>query len=378
MTCEAHEQSNPPPLDFVIDVSMLRVFAMKKQHHKAPIVLDPSHPANRPTGNAAVEKYKAGILERAAQQQQQRSDRPAFPNIAAADQLYKPGKDGPMTIAQIAQAQNTMSSGGSSNPEERRERGLSPQTVAGLQALQSAMQEQRTNMNPDTPNNLPTPAMAAPNAQPAPPPPAPAPTPVAPPAAPAEPATPTSDPTASDKKARVSDALSELDDLEFERVLRGMQKDVINNEREREAVRSRVKPIDIIKGISTGEFTQDVPIIPNTLLVKYRTITPMENQAVRLILFRMFDEDKRREALGAELFGLMQTVCSVSMINGASFGQHLKGEGYNLEFDESGFTAKFKRFLLMPMPMIHALGTHGFWFEQRVREAFTTDHLKNG
>lgn len=358
---------------------MLPVFAMKKPQRPPPVVLDPTHPASRQSSNPAVEKYKASIIERAAAQRA--ADRPLIPDIAAADQLYKAGKDGPMTIAQIAQAQKTMSG---QSDEQRQERGLSPQTVAGLQALQAAMQEQRKNMSSDeSMSNLPTPALApvaAPAPAPTPPPVAAAPTPVTPPApvtSVVEPSS-SSDPNAAEKKARVSDALSDLDDLEFERVLRGMHKDLINNEKEREAIRARVKPIDIIKGISTGEFTQDVPIIPNTFVIKYRTITPMENQAIRLILFRMFDEDKRREALGAELYGLMQTVCSVSMINGASFGQHLKGEGYGLEFDESGFTAKFRRFLLMPMPMIHALGTHGFWFEQRVREAFTTDSLKNG
>jgi len=351
---------------------------MKKPPPRPPIVLDPTHPAGRQSENPTVAKYKATVAERAAAQ---RAERPGVPDLATADQLYKPGKDGPMTIAQIGQAHKTMTG---TPPEERQERGLSPQTIAGLQALQSAMQEQRKQMNDENPmQDLPTPAQA-PMASP---PPVAAPPPMAaPPAQAAQPSpspapvssSPVADAMSSEKKARVSDALSELDDLEFERVLRGMQKDVINNEREREAVRTRVKPIDLIKGISTGEFTQEVPIIPNTLVVRYRTITPLENQSIRLVLFKMFDEDKRRENLGAELFGLMQTVCSVMMINGTSFGQHLKGEGYNLEFDEAGFVAKFKRFLLMPMPMIHALGTHGFWFEQRVREAFTTDHLKNG
>lgn len=345
---------------------------MKKPPQKPPIVLDPTHPAARQSENPVVAKYKASVAERAAAL---RAERPGIPDLATADQLYKPGKDAPMTIAQIGQAHKTMTG---APPEERQERGLSPQTIAGLHALQSAMQEQRKQMSDETPSqSLPTPAQAV-NAAPPPSIAAPAaPAPQQPPA-PAQPSTPVADTMASEKKARVSDALSELDDLEFERVLRGMQKDIINNDKEREAVRSRVKPIDIIKGISTGEFTQEVPIIPNALVVRYRTITPLENQSVRLVLFKMFDEDKRRENLGAELFGLMQTVCSVQMINGTSFGQHLKGEGYNLEFDEAGFVAKFKRFLLMPMPMIHALGTHGFWFEQRVREAFTTDHLKNG
>ena len=323
--------------------------------------MDNRLPQTKPGANQQVQSYKDGIAARAAAQREQR---PAVPNLAQANELYKPGKDGPMTLAQIGEAQRRMESG--ETPKESGDRALSPQTIAGLQALHGAMQAQRKE-TPVSEPQLPT--MPMPQVAPAP---AASPEPVSAPA-------PAADNKAEDeKKARLRDTLSEMDDLEFDRVLRSVQQDAINNERERKAVKERVKPLDIIAGISTGTFTQDVPIIPDTLVVKFRTITAMENQAIRLMLFRMIDEDKRKENISAELYGLMQTVCAVANINNQALPPHIKGEGYKSTFDEEGFLLKFNQFIRFPLVLLHAIGTHGYWFEQRVREAFTADHLKNG
>lgn len=325
-------------------------------NRRPPIVLDPKHPAAPRPVNPQVAAYKKGVEERAAAQ---RAAKPPVPNLAQANELYRPGKDRPMTMASIGDAQKAMERG-EKPPEER---GLSQDTIRGLEALHGAMQAQRSQSqmsDPQTP--LPTPPMpeAAPAAAPAAP-------------KPDEPAKPD-----DAKKAKLRDTLAEMDDLEFDRVLRSVQQDAINNEKEREAVKKRVKPIDLLAGISSGVFVQDVPIIPETLIVRYRTITALENQSIRLMLFKMIDEDKRRENIAAELYGLMQTVCAVHMINNKALPPHLKGEGYNAEFDEDGFNLKFKQFVRYPLVMLHAIGTHGYWFEQRVREAFTTDLVKNG
>jgi hypothetical protein len=333
---------------------MLAVIQMVSK--KPPVVLDPKHPAAARPENPQVAAYKKGVAERAAAQ---RELRPPVPNLAQANELYKPGKDAPMTMATIGKAQKAMEGGAA--PSEPR--GLSQQTIEGLQALHGAMAAQRSQQTmSETQADLPAPPM--PEAPPAAP----------PPTKPAE----TTKPVDDGKKAKLRDTLAEMDDLEFDRVLRSVQHDAINNEKERESVKKRVKPIDLLAGISSGVFVQDVPIIPETLVVRYRTITAMENQSIRLMLFKMIDEDKRRENIAAELYGLMQTVCAVHMINNKALPPHIKGEGYQAEFDEAGFLLKFNQFIRYPLVMLHAIGTHGYWFEQRVRDAFTTDLVKNG
>jgi hypothetical protein len=305
-----------------------------------------------------VGDYKKGVAERAAAQ---RAARPPMPNLAQANELYKPGKDAPTTIAAIGQAAQSMERGGEAQGQPG---ALRPETVAGLQALHDAMEKKR-NEKPMTDQN-PGPPMP------------PSPTPAAPAAASPTPTTkPVTTPDAERNK-KLGDTLNELDDLEFDRVLRSIQTDAINNEKEREAVKKRVTPIDVIRGIGEGVFRQEVPVIPGTLTVWYRSITALENQTIRLLLFKQIDEDKRRENLAAEIYGLMQTVCSVERINGAALPSHMRGEGYQAQFDEDAFLMKFNQFVRYPVVLLHALGTHGYWFEQRVREAFTVDQVKNG
>lgn len=321
---------------------------------KKPIITDPSHPGAPRT--SAAQHYKEGVASRAAAQ---RAQKPPVPDLTSADSLYKAGRDKPMTLAQIGAAQTAASDTPSGKQVFR------PETLAGLAAIHNVAQEQRSHMS--DPQQYPAPPMP------------PSPTPVA-----AAVVKPEVKPEAKigeaviDKNERMKETLAEMDSLEFDRILRSVQHDAINNEKERAAVKERVKPIDLIAGISTGVFIQDVPIIPGSLTVRYRTITSLENQAIRLLLFKMVDENKLRENISAELYGLMQTCCSVISINSVATPEHLKGVGYQSEFDEDGFQLKFAQFIRYPLVMLHAIGTHGYWFEQRVRDAFTTDSVKNG
>ncbi len=323
---------------------------------KKPIVLDQRHPGSNSASSAQA--YKEGVAARAAAQ---RANKPPVPDLVAAESLYKAGTDRPMTLAAIGQAQEVAQGNADGTKSIFR-----PETLAGMQALHTAMAEQRSKMPEPTQQEYPAPPM--------PPSPAAAPRPAA-----AQPTVADKSAESDDAKAdRARDTLADIDNLELDRILRSVQQDAINNEKERAAVKTRVKPIDILAGISSGTFIQDVPIIPGSLIVRYRTITSLENQSIRLLLFKMVDEDKRRENISAELYGLMQTCCSVYSINSTLTPGHIKGEGYKSEFDEEGFLLKFAQFIRYPLVMLHAIGTHGYWFEQRVREAFTTDTIKNG
>ena len=297
-----------------------------------------------------LSKYKAGVAERAARQ---RDAKPKTPNLAVANEQYKPGKDVPMTLAQMGEAQRAVEP---SSPTP----GLSPATVAGLKAmadLARASQPKDATMPPAVAAQPAAPPSGAVATKPA----------------------PTPDLTPEDlKRKQVNDKLSELDDLDFDRVMRGIQNDVINNDTEREAVKSRVKPIDLVEGLQSGEFTQDVAI-NSGLTVRFRTVSPMENQAIRLLLFQWVDKDPRKDAISAELYGLMLSVASIIRINTNELPRHIKGAtAYDFEFDEDTFTKKYHLISTYPMPLIHAIGVHGAWFDQRVRALFTSENLKNG
>ncbi len=288
-------------------------------------------PGVKPGQDSVLKTYKNSIATRAAKQREARTK---VPDLSVAQEQYKPGKDAPMTIAQMGEAQRNL---------EAPVPGLSPATVAGLKALAEQTKAQKTETRME--------AQEAP-----------------------KPESKPSDKTPDDLKRKEVDArLRELDDLEFDRVVRSIANDIINNDKEREAVKLRVKEIDLAEGLASGEFFQDVPIATG-FTVRFRTVSPMENQSIRLLLFAWVDKDARMENISGELYSLMLAVASVVRINTKEYPSHV----VNNAFDEEVFKSKFDQMCRFAMPMIHAIGTHGAWFDQRVRALFTSENLKNG
>ena len=305
-----------------------------------------------PKNDPALADYRKGIAARAAAQ---RGALPKMPDLKAADAAYKPGKDPPMSIGAIGEANARVEAATSRQPGQAP--GLKPETLAGLQALHKAMNPEGAPAPPQQPkveekrmSNEPTPA----------------------------PKVETPKTTAEEREKEMRSRLDDLDDLEFDRVMRSVQHDAINNEVARKAIRERVAPFDLVSVLAEGEFRQEVPIIPGQLTVYYRSISAIENQAMRLMLAKQIDLDKRKENIAPEIFGLMQTVATVYRINGTELPPHMKGTGHNKEFDEDAFNLKLNMFIRYPTVLLHALGTHGYWFEQRTREAFSHEALKTG
>lgn len=326
---------------------------------KPPIVLVPgADPKTDPNLKPQAKKYGAGIGER---MNAVRAERPKMGNLAQANEAFKPGRDGPMTIGQITQAQRNAEAGPGG--------GLSQQTIAGMKAVAEASQKAQAQKAAANPPPKEKPKMEEPKPAAAPPP---------------------QSPPTEKEKAKIAESLDTIDDFEIERLMRGIQNDVINNTKERDHVNDpenkRLSEIDFEKGLAEGEFEQIVDVIKREgatpLKVHYRTTTPMENQAVRLWIFKRVTEDPRLDRVSGEMYGLALIVLATTQIGRTKFPDHLnRGEGigtYSANFDEEAFAKKFDQFMRMPLPVIHAVGTHAQWFDLRVRRMFTSDYAKNG
>lgn len=281
---------------------------------------------------SSVTKYAAGVQERAKAAGRAVRQGLAIPNLAQADSLFDPKKDRPMTMTQMAEGQEVMRQvrDGERQPQ------LKPETVAGLAAMSQAAKEKlRMEDKVETKDEKPK----------------------APPTAPA-----------------VREALDAMDDLDLDAFMQRVRSDIINNEKERLQVESRLTPMAIEDGLATGEYTQVVPIIPEKFTVTFRSVSHSEISNIRKILFKLQAEDPRIAAVAGEQLGLMTTVASIARINGESYPTHADGKG----FDEELFMSKVDKISRYPSPMIHSLSVHSFWFDQRVRKLFTSDALKNG
>jgi hypothetical protein len=306
----------------------------------------------------AVKDYAAQAAERAAAA---RAARPKIGNLAQANEQYKPGKDRPMTIAQVTQAQRAAE-------ESSQGVGLKPETVTMMKAVAEAtakkMAERGTPPAPPMPSaTVPPPIKKEPVMS----------------EAKAEQKPPVDEEA---KKTAVKRELDKLDDFDIEKLMRSMQEDVINNSRERDHVNDpkngRITEIDFMKGLAENSFEQWVEVVPGRLNVLYRTLTPLENQSIRLWIFKQAQTNELMDRLAPEIYGLAQVVAAVRQINTQAQPEHVKGFGHTAEFDDDAFAAKYAHFRNFPNPLIHAIGVHANWFDLRVRDMFTTDALKNG
>lgn len=331
----------------------------EKKPPKGPVFLGIT-----PTGGdpGSLEQAKKAVAERV---EARNAGRAPGPDILAAQGMFDPKRDGAMTMSQMGQAQKAFEE----TPERERPTQISPETAQALQAVRAQADQERA---------------AQPLFAPQPP------TPPAPSAAPMPqaPVPPTTQPVAAAPKTPRS-AAEGPDDLEFDRLLSlGMtnQQDAINNDAERRAVEERLKdrPINILDAILDGELTQLVPIIPGKLEVVYRVVTPEEDHAIRLHIFEVTSKQGRLESIASELYTLLVLTASVERINGSEMPPHVKRDtvSYALTVDIDVLVRKSQYFLSRPMPLVHTLSTHGFWFEQRARKAFATaqkeDVLGNG
>jgi hypothetical protein len=295
----------------------------------------------------AVKSYVGGIQARTAARQEARRQNPVLPNLAQAAMTYR-ASGGPQTLEQMAESQRADE--GAGEPSERAS--LSPQTVEGLRALRAAQEAAQAGKAPPEAPTPPQQQAAPPSAPPAPP-----------------------------GAGRDPEPDLDPEDAAFANALREAREDVIQNERERDAVAKRVQEIDLAEGLLSGEFTQLVPVVPDKLNVRFRCLTPGENNELRLFLLDEIEKDPRKAQLGQDLLAFYQTVATIVSLNKTQYAKHMVAEhpSGRLKFSREIFEQKVQTFMNFPMPLTAALNTHSAWFEMRVRELFaTTDRLKNG
>lgn len=301
------------------------------------------------TPDGVVSTYRDNIKARAAKM---RKERPKVGDLSEADALYKPGQDQPMTIGQVTEAADHMRSGGG-EPKPA----LSNETIAGLRQLHEASAKIREQQKMEEPK----------------------------PNMPAKPAVDREDeeqtPTDA-KKSMAADALAGLDDLEFERLMSGIQHDVINNSEQRAAIDKLVTPFDLGKCLASNNWEQRVPVIPEKLEVTFRLVSPYENQMMRLMLFGWVERDPRLDGVAGDIYSLMMVVASIVQIGTNRLPNHLVKpdgpEGPPAKFNEAIFASKYEMISRYPAPFIHMLGVHSAWTDQRAREAMRVTNLKSG
>lgn len=147
---------------------------------------------------------------------------------------------------------------------------------------------------------------------------------------------------------------------------------ILNNKKRRKEIESRCEPMKLEDLIMRDEVQQEVPIIPDKFVAKFRSMTPYENLFVKRI---MADEKITSDQYLLERYGLCQLACSLMSINGSALPSHLDENG--LPTDDL-FNKKMKMIMKKSAYIIADLGINFYWFDLRVRRLLNPDDLKNG
>lgn len=148
--------------------------------------------------------------------------------------------------------------------------------------------------------------------------------------------------------------------------------DVLNNEKRKKWIESRLKKMQVEDLIMYGEVHQDVDVLPGKLRITYRTTSGEEDLAVKKL---MYSTESGSTRYIVDKFSLMNLTAGLYAVNDQVYPTHLTADG---DFDEDMFNIKYKKVLRMPMQLLADLVCNYIWFDNRVRNLLVPEELGNG
>ena len=166
----------------------------------------------------------------------------------------------------------------------------------------------------------------------------------------------------------------DVDELDIDKMHQRAMKDMLNNEKQREAIEKKLPPIDLSDLIQHNRVQQVVPIVPG-FKVTFQSITGEEDLALKRLIMEESSSVEVSDRYLLDKYSIMSLVVGVAAVNGKPLGTHEDAQGH---MNDELFWKKFKRLCRLPTHMIASMGVNQFWFEQRVRKLFVAETVGNG
>ncbi len=169
--------------------------------------------------------------------------------------------------------------------------------------------------------------------------------------------------------------ISGMDEFDLGRIRSALFKDLLNNEEEKKAIESRLKPLNLTDLIVTRRVTQVVPIVPGVFEPEFQSYAGGEDLEIRRMIFEENQSFGRSEEYLVQKYTLMGLTIAVRAINKKPLPNYLDAAG---EFDEAAFQKKLRFISQLDFHMLSSLQANWFWFDLRVRSLFKASSLGNG
>jgi hypothetical protein len=243
---------------------------------------------------------------------------------------------------------------------------LSPQTLEGLQAVNQAQAKAMAERQNQAPSGMPKTEKEAEE--------------LAKEGAASQSARVAVDEMSEEERKEVEAAVTAMDSFDYDGFRQRMERDVLNNPKQRELIRGRCKPLDIDELIMKNRVSQDVPIVPpkdgrRGFVVRYTSMTGEEDLALKQLIMQESKSVEVTDRYLLDKFAFMAIACGLTAINGNPAPSHLNDKG---DFDEKKFWIKFNWVLKRPIHMLASIGVNHTWFEMDVRKLFVAEKLGNG
>jgi hypothetical protein len=175
------------------------------------------------------------------------------------------------------------------------------------------------------------------------------------------------DPISEDK----SSYLSDLDEFEWEKLRKETDKSDFNRPELKIAIEKRCRKISVEEMVMSGFTTQDVPIIPGKLEVRFQTIRTEDDLKIKQSLFS--EEGSDRYIM--DKYGVMNLALGLVSINKYPLPDHKDSNG---DYDEELFKRKLSAVMRYALPLIGIMSVNFYWFDTRVRKSIHDEALGNG
>lgn len=177
------------------------------------------------------------------------------------------------------------------------------------------------------------------------------------------------------KKKLLSDAVNRMDAFEFNQWRQLMMQQVLHSEEEREAIESRLKPLDLGELLANNVIRQRIPIIPG----KYEITLQSYDGQVELALKRLVMQESRSVDVGEQYLldkhSFMSLTVGLHKINDKVYPDIVDENGV---FSDDLFLKKFNMVMRLPIHMLASIGVNLMWFEMRVRRLYSATAVGNG
>lgn len=162
-------------------------------------------------------------------------------------------------------------------------------------------------------------------------------------------------------------------DIPAARVAEEEEDSLTDNERLRKAVEDRISSkIDIGHYLMNGEATQVVPIIPKKLVVKFRTVTDLEEGYVDSELAKEGDMTTRAFLRKSNEWAL---AFHIAEVNGVKWPPVRDGDG---TVSEKSIGRRLSHVRKLSSPIFGLITQNLAWFLERVQDSLNQEALGNG